>query len=60
MHTLLKPLGFKKKGNHFHRQTEHGVGQLNAKKPMERQKPLGLYLQHRLDLTAAAKGSALS
>jgi hypothetical protein len=28
LHTLLKPLGFKKKGNHFHRQTEHGVGQL--------------------------------
>lgn len=28
LHILLKPLGFKKKGNHFYRCTEHGVGQL--------------------------------
>ncbi|WP_153718103.1 DUF4304 domain-containing protein [Eikenella corrodens] len=28
LHILLKPLGFKKKGNHFYRYIKHGVGQL--------------------------------
>ena len=28
LHILLKPLGFKKKGNHFYRCTEQGIGQL--------------------------------